>query len=49
MILPVVSETSNDTGDDEVADAHSDCAGYQDRFSAEAVDVEDCWDGEEEF
>lgn len=49
MILPVVSEATNDTSDDEVACAHSDGAGNQDCFSAEAVDIEDCWDGEEEF
>lgn len=49
MILPVVSETTNDTSDNEVTCAHSDCAGNQDRFPAEAVDIEDCWDGEEKF
>lgn len=49
VILPVVSEATNDTSDDEVACTHSDCAGNQDCFSAEAVDIEDCWDGEEEF
>lgn len=41
--VPLVLVPGKDDGDDEVAECHSDCTDEKDGFSAEGVDVHDCW------
>lgn len=42
--IPLVLVLGKYDGDDEVAERHSNCADEEDGFSAEGVDVHDCWD-----
>jgi hypothetical protein len=49
-VVPVITAIcADDTGDDEVAARHANSASNEDILATEFVDIEHCWDREQEF